>query len=302
MKKLASLLLVALSLAHSDHLHAQLVPGAYSLQPGQYTLTVPASPVIVPPAILPSAVPPPITTFAGTPLDLTGYTQTFNDSFNSFDITNGGGTGPWYSPVFGNFGLAPFQAPGGRPNTYPWATGNQEIVLQKSNTGWIGGLFQSVNATGAGFSQSLGYFEATMQVDTQYGTWPAFWLLSTDNLTDPAGLHAEIDVLEFYGEGLPNLWYITGHVYNGTTGVDQNQPFTASASVNLGAAPHAYGALITNQWVIMYLDRVEVVRYPAWQESQKPMYMLLDHAMQVQPSDNNKRILKISSVKVYSHP
>jgi beta-glucanase (GH16 family) len=250
---------------------------------------------------LPSAVSPPTTSNAGTALDLTGYTQTLNETFGAFDITSGDGAGPWYAPVFPDYGQAPFQDPGGSPNTYPWSAGVQEILVQKIGGQWTGGTFQSVNAAGSGFSQALGYFEATMQVDGQSGTWPAFWLLSIDNLTDPSGPHAEIDAMEYYGTGSTNNQFIaTAHIYKAPT--DQNEPFFANTASNLSSAFHQYGVLITTQWVIVYFDRVEVARYPAYAESQKPMYMLLSHALNSVPNDSNTRTLKISSVKVYSLP
>lgn len=246
---------------------------------------------------MPSAVGAPTTAFAGTALNLSGMTLTFNDQFTVSDVVADGGSGNWFTGDFGTFGLAPFQGAGS--GTYPWVSGNQKLLIK--NTGgnnWTGAMVQSVNSSGVGFSQALGYFAATMKLDTQNGTWPAFWLLSLNNIKAPSQPHCEIDVFEFYGEGLNSLLYLTGHV---DTPPDQFTEVTVDTGINLGLAFHEYGVLITTMWVIIYFDRVEIARFPAWQASQLPMYMLMDHALHILPNtgDTATRTLQVSGVKVY---
>lgn len=252
-----------------------------------------------PPAMLRTDVGAFVTTFAGTALDLTSYSQTLNETFSASDVGNQGSGKFWTAAQFPSFGDTTYQSAGGSPDTYPFATSDQEILVQKQGGIWWGGIFQSVDNTGLGFSQALGYFEATMQLDGHSNTWPAFWLLDIFNISNPTLPHAEIDIVEQFG---PNntQYFGTAHIYDPAGPTDQNVPTTVNVTPNMSTGFHQYGVNITPQWVILYFDRVEIGRWPAYQASQRPMYMLLDHTLNTLPSDSTTRVLQIQSVKVYS--
>ena len=114
----------------------------------------------------------------GKPLDLTGYTKTFEDNFESLStITDGAtGSGPWYAPARPDTSLAHFLSPSQTPVTFSIDTpGVLTITMQKVDTSWYSGHIQTVNNVGDGFAQRYGYFEARMAFEKAV-SWPAFWL------------------------------------------------------------------------------------------------------------------------------
>lgn len=244
------------------------------------------------------------TSHAGTALDLTGYSQTLNETFGTFDIGNSGGSSFWTAnqgPVFG--AINNWQNVGDTPNAYPFSTNLQKILAQKSGGIWTGGLFQSVNASGAGFSQVRGYWEATVQVDSQLSTWNAVWMLSLDQITNPSVPHCEIDIMEQYGDGGGTDYFGTMHTYTPANVGFEDQNVAAQINTpgaNLAAGMRKYGTLITTANVILYFDQIEVGRWGATQTSQNPMYMLLDLSLLETPANTNTRSMNISAVKVYS--
>ena len=43
---------------------------------------------------------------------------------------------------------------------------------------------------------------------------------------------------------------------------------------------HRYGCLVTPHWIVIYLDRKELSRFPTFPEARLPLYMRLTLAMQ----------------------
>ena len=73
----------------------------------------------------------------GQPLDLTGYTRTFEDNFDSLTTITDGVTssGPWYAPARPDTSLAHFLSPSQTPVTFSIDTpGVLTITMQKVNT------------------------------------------------------------------------------------------------------------------------------------------------------------------------
>ena len=115
------------------------------------------------------------------------------------------------------------------------------------------------------------------------GTWPAFWLLTRNGLTDLTVTRGEIDVLEQYGSspdkihssvhlwpptarnagGLPNHWYKSEKVVVG----------------DMSSAYHRYGCLVKPDWVVMYYDGAEIARIRSMPQYRTPVYMLVNLAM-----------------------
>lgn len=227
---------------------------------------------------------------AAADLDLTGYRLTFSDEFDRADIAPDGGHAHWYAPVHKSFGEARFEPPGpGGPfrivHNGPLGLGGAALAITavKDRDGWRSGLIQTLDGRGEGFAQKYGYFEMRAKVPRGQATWPAFWLLTRNGLTDATVTRGEIDVLEQYGSapekihssvhlwpaearnagGLPGHWYKSEKVVVG----------------DMSSAFHRYGALISPEWVITYYDGRELARFPTPPQYRTPVYMLVDLAM-----------------------
>jgi beta-glucanase (GH16 family) len=242
--------------------------------------------------------------YVGAVLDLTSYDLTFSDEFNADSVTPDEGAGPWYAPVHANFG-SKFDTPGPSNQTYTVSNGVLTIRATKHSDGWHGGNIQTVNHTGKGFAQKYGYFEARMKFPNMPGAYPGFWLKSqeTGGIVRP-----EIDVVEWYG-GDPKGLHSSVHLwppyaqYIKPGGLTKHW-FKSNYSGEPGLAGewHTYGAMITTQFVIFYLDRKEVARFPTLDEYKLALYPLVtltlydqDASKAVSPFD-----LQVDYVRVYS--
>jgi hypothetical protein len=223
-------------------------------------------------------------------LDLSGYRLTFDDDFDRADIAPDGGQARWYAPVHKDFGEAHFEPPGpGGPfrivRNGPLGMGGSALAItaSKGGGGWRSGLIQTLDGRGRGFAQQYGYFEIRARLPRGQATWPAFWLLTQNGLTDPTVTRGEIDILEQYGSapekihssvhlwpagarnagGLPGHWYKSEKVLVG----------------DMSSAFHRYGAMVTPEWVIVYYDGRELARFPTPPQYRTPVYMLVNLAM-----------------------
>ena len=149
----------------------------------------------------------------GKPLDLRGYTKTFEDNFESLSTITDGvtGSGPWYAPARPDTSLAHFLSPSETPVTFSIDTpGVLTITMQKVDTSWYSGHIQTVNNIGEGFAQRYGYFEARMAFEKAV-SWPAFWLYTPQTYEGPAQARAEIDVIEAYGDNDYDGYHMAVH-------------------------------------------------------------------------------------------
>src|ERR671930_397383 len=161
--------------------------------------------------------------YAGSKLDLSAFSLSFSDDFNSMDVVPNSGTGTWYAPVHAPFGAAQFVSPDGKSSPFSVADGNLTISMTQVDGVWQSGTMQTVNSSGQGFAQTYGYFEMRAAFHGGIGAWPAFWMLPQDTtVTRP-----EVDIVEAYG-GDPtghhqsvHLSNKEGHVYKSNyTGLD----------------------------------------------------------------------------------
>ncbi len=245
---------------------------------------------------------------AGTALDLTDYSLSFSDDFNKFSVTSDGGAGPWYAPVHASYGVAKFDAPSSSNPTYSVSNGVLTIRATKGADGWHGGNIETVNQAGRGFAQQFGYFEARMKFPNMPGAWPALWLKSQEEHTNAAMVRPEIDVVEWYG-GDPKGLHSTVHLWP-----PQPQYIKAGGLVkhwyksNYQGEPglagdwHTYGAKITPQSVIIYLDQKEVARFPTLDEYKAALYPLISLTLYEQdaPKAVSPIELQVDYVKIYS--
>jgi beta-glucanase (GH16 family) len=226
---------------------------------------------------------PEITTVSPTApkLDLTGYKLVFNEEFNKkLDVSARGPGTRWiaHTPWNGDFGDAGFSDPApGFPFTVK--DGMLRIEAKQNDKGkWRSGLLASNTPKGDGFSLQYGYFEISMKLPAEKGVWPAFWLSTSSDKTNP---HAaddgaiEIDVIEFYGfaeaysSGI-HIWKPEPHHGYGAT---------VRTPKHDTAAFHTYGVLVTPEWITMYRDRRQVWKTATPKEHKRPLMILLNLAL-----------------------
>lgn len=143
----------------------------------------------------------------------------------------------------------------------------------------IGGLVASARPGGSGFSARHGYFEARILAPASPGTWPAFWLMPTDNLIQARPTVAEIDIMELYGHDPLGACHTT-HSYAGgrdTAGVSRCGRRFASPSDALRW--HVYGVSVEPTEVVYWIDGQVVARAPQVPGGDKPMFFMLDLAL-----------------------
>ena len=251
----------------------------------------------------------------GQPLDLAGYTKTFEDNFNSLStITDGAtGSGPWYAPARPDTSLAHFLSPSQAPVTFSIDTpGVLTITMQKVDTSWYSGHIQTVNKIGEGFAQRYGYFEARMGFEKAV-SWPAFWLYTPQPEEGPGQARAEIDVIEAYGDNDYDGYHMAVHRRSLDSQIHRSNYSGLSSAQNMGiwgwndmfdGQFHRYGCLVTPHWITIYLDRKELSRFPTFPEAKLPLYMRVTLAMQNEfvASATSPTRLWVDYVRAYALP
>ena len=142
-----------------------------------------------------------------------------------------------------------------------------------------GGITASARPGGSGFSARYGHFEARILVPSSPGTWPAMWLLPSDNLIEPRSVVAEIDALEHYGHD-PRAACHTTHGYaigRPTDGITLcGRRFTTD---HKALQWHVYGVTVDPTTITYWIDGQVVARAPQVNGGDKPMFLLLDHSL-----------------------
>jgi beta-glucanase (GH16 family) len=224
----------------------------------------------------------------GGPLDLKGYSKTFEDNFELLStITDGAsGSGPWYAPARPDTSLAHFLSPSQTPVTFSIDTpGVLTITMQKVNTSWYSGHIQTVNKIGEGFAQRYGYFEARMAFEKAV-SWPAFWLYTPQTDEGPDHARAEIDVVEAYGDNDYDGYHMAAHSRALESHFHKSNYFGLSKIPAFATADmfdgqfHRYGCLVTSHWITIYLDGKELSRFPTFPEAKLPLYMRVTYGME----------------------
>jgi beta-glucanase (GH16 family) len=114
------------------------------------------------------------------------------------------------------------------------------------------------------FSQTYGYFEASVKLPKGKGLWPAVWMLPAD-----LGWPPEIDLMESVGN--PAQAFMT--VHSGpvpTKGVEVHPSADGF---------HTYAVAWDANQVVFYLDGAETQRMPTPSDMHKPMYILANLAL-----------------------
>lgn len=140
------------------------------------------------------------------------------------------------------------------------------------------GLISSGHMGGSGFSAQYGYFEARMLAPAGGGTWPAFWMLSTGNLTTGGGT-GEIDATELYGDD-PTSVYQTTHSWRPNESALVNSIRSTLVKNNDPALSwHTYGAFVRPNKVVYTVDGKVIGSTPATVNQSEPFFYLADLAL-----------------------
>lgn len=207
------------------------------------------------------------------PAGAAGLALQWQDDFTSLSISrssmNDGST--WYDqmPQGGNFGDQIFTAAASPQNPFQSVGSFLRIREQydpnfaggQSGTKhWSGGLLSTAFPDGTTSVQTgHGYYEARVLLPFGSGTWPAFWLLDKDRLSDPNKTYTsrEQDIFEQYG---PNMERFTAsvHRYLAVSRAD-TQTYKIVGTPDLRWEFHRIGWLQTPNGVRLYFDDVPVM-------------------------------------------
>lgn len=105
----------------------------------------------------------------------------------------------------------------------------------------------------------LGYFEARFRFDAVEGSWPAFWLLSSEGMNDRTINGGEVDIMEWVSS-TPTKCFFNFHKWAAVTSTEITQP---PSSITFEAPDgfdfndyHSYAILWTPGNVDWYIDNV----------------------------------------------
>jgi beta-glucanase (GH16 family) len=138
----------------------------------------------------------------------------------------------------------------GAPKTYPYTSG--------------------MVTTFSSFNFTYGYIQIVAKIPGGTGTWPALWLLPTNETWPP-----EIDIMENYG--LTNQVKDTVH-WESPTGAEYQQ-FVVNTSTNLTAGWNTYGLSWTPGQLTWYINGTAVASYSGGNVPSQPMYFLANLAI-----------------------
>jgi beta-glucanase (GH16 family) len=232
------------------------------------------------------------TQYAAAKLDLAGYNLNFDDEFTTNTIGTSGASAAsynWFAPVHPTFGSATFVGPDAATPPFSVSSSGLNIAMQQVNGAWQTGYMQTMNSASQGYSQEYGYFEVKAKLPAGFGSWPGFELFSTN----ASATRVEIDYLEAYGTD-PLHHHAAVH-FTPLTGSTLSQRVADSMITKLDATLfddqfHTYGVKVDPSWITVYMDRVELERFPANEYVAQPLMLAMDLAM------NPNEVAKASGV------
>lgn len=259
------------------------------------------------------------TAYAGTALDLTGYTLEKDYTFASVSEIAKSGTAAvsdWYAPVRtwtlteGTFAQVDDAA-----EPFKMDSGDLKLRMYHDGTKWRGVHMQTSESDGSGYSQTKGYWECRMKtpVAGTYGAWPAFWLYGTQLYTDTDETRPEIDIVELYPGNDHNGHHSSVHLRPGNPYVlgRVSQHWVTSKYTKLiglinDGNYHTYGAKVTDDWIIIYYDGSELKRIPTHPDFLQPLHTLVSlQLLSDELSSMNVSVpidMWVDYVKIYQEP
>ena len=235
-------------------------------------------------------------------LDLSGYQLTFDDEFNSINISQGASTvwsdirAGWRLSPYADigFGDSAFVDPASGINPFSLQNGALDITAVPAGPAivgpgqWASGLI----TTQYTFSQEYGYFEIRAMLPSDVGVWPAFWMLPANGSWPP-----EIDVFEAYGGTNPLYQTVHTGIYGGD---HYQQVITNQPSMTSGY--HTYGVMWGPQYITFYFDGNATGQLPTPADMHQPMYLVADLAMQALSGvTSDPKHFSIDYIRAYSN-
>jgi Glycosyl hydrolases family 16 len=211
-------------------------------------------------------------THQGAALDLTGYTISWQDEFNSFQATQAGqGSGPWFSGVHALLVPGEEMSPAGDTAAYKAVSGVLQMStrVDSSDNKRTEAHLQTDDGKGHSITFQNGYVEARIWLPKALGSHSGLWLLSKETGSG----HTEVDVVEAYGTG--------DFAVHSSTHIWPIAPLTHQYSSRRSPEEyvyndyHLYGLLATDSQFIFYYDKKELARIERLPEQRVPLYMLL---------------------------
>ena len=222
-----------------------------------------------------------------------GMTLQWNDDFRHSISVSRSGAGADYAatkPSYtggGDFGDAIFADPTWGLNTIATQSYDSlRIRLQPAGTmpdpnGWgrthVAGIISSEKVGGSGFSAQYGYFEARMLAPAGYGSWPAFWLLNSENATSRVKAAAEVDTVELYGRSPLGSCH-TLHAWNGP-GVSSGTCPNPNGMADWALSWHTYAAWVKPDSVAYYIDNKLVATLAGPTLTDEPFFFMIDESL-----------------------
>ncbi|RYF51864.1 MAG: glycoside hydrolase family 16 protein [Cytophagaceae bacterium] len=211
-----------------------------------------------------------------TSIDLRQYRQTFDEPFNTLDVTAHGPDSRWtaHTPWNGDFGDATFVDP--QPG-FPFSVQNGLLTIHMKRDAqgkWRSGLLSSSDSQGRGFVQSTGYFEMRAVLPKGDGVFPAFWLGSIGKKGTPS---PEIDVMEYYGRD-PTAFLSTTHLWTEGKSRSQGPKVIKVPPDSLTTKMHRYGVSVESDVINIFFDGRSVACFPSSPEYLQPKMLLLNLA------------------------
>ncbi len=129
-----------------------------------------------------------------------------------------------------------------------------------------------------GILRPIWLFRGTHPGSAAPGTWPAFWMMPSDNLIEPQPVVAEIDAVELYGHEPTGACHSTHEYRGGPTGRGR-AVWTTLRHERSALSWHTYGVSVTPTAVTFYIDGRVVATAPQVDGGGAPMFFLVNLAL-----------------------
>ncbi|GAB4082270.1 family 16 glycosylhydrolase [Modestobacter muralis] len=183
----------------------------------------------------------------------------------------------------GSFGDAAFADPASGTGTLG-TVDSQYLRIRAQGTAPTGaahesGILSSARVGGSGFAAQYGYFEARMLGAPGVGSWPAFWMLDTENTT-PRGVTAgEVDAVELYGHDTTGSCHTTHNWGYGSDDGGVADCLDDNGFADWALVWHTYGVRFVPGGADFFIDGIQVSTYRGLRQAADPYYFLVDLAL-----------------------
>ena len=231
---------------------------------------------------------------SGVPLDTGGHapsgmTLQYDEEFTAPLSISSDGTGAEYAATKpshdqgGSFGDAGFADPAAGAGTLA-TLDSQYLRIRAQGTDATGeshesGILASTRVGGSGFAAQYGYFEARMLGAPGVGSWPAFWMLDTENAT-PRGVTAgEVDAVELYGHNTAGSCHTTHNWGYGADDGGAAKCLEGNGFPDWALSWHTYGVRFVPGGADFFIDGLQVATYQGLRQAADLYYFLVDLAL-----------------------